>query len=122
MLGDQHMFRKCWPYEVSGRVPYLVGGPQRDPLCSGVVSQAVVGMQDLMPTILDIAGASIPHSVTGRSVLPVMRGEAQTVRRRPGACAVAVALGRSPARPAGVVRPGWRSRRRPPARPVHPPP
>ena len=80
MLGDHHMFRKCWPYEGSARVPFLVSGPQRDPLCSGVVSQAAVGLQDLMPTILDIAGAPIPDSVTGRSLLPVLRGDAQTVR------------------------------------------
>ncbi len=80
MLGDHHMFRKCWPYEGSARVPFLVSGPQRDPLCSGVVSEAAVGLQDLMPTILDIAGTPVPDSVTGRSLLPVMRGEAQTVR------------------------------------------
>ena len=80
MLGDHHMFRKCWPYEGSARVPFLVSGPQRDPLCSGVVSPAAVGLQDLMPTILDIAGAPIPNAVTGRSLLPIIRGEAQTVR------------------------------------------
>ena len=80
MLGDHHMFRKCWPYEGSARVPFIVSGPQRDPLCSGVVSPAAVGLQDLMPTILDIAGAPIPDAVTGRSLLPVMRGETPTVR------------------------------------------
>jgi arylsulfatase A-like enzyme len=38
-----------------------------------------VGLQDVMPTLLDAAGLAIPDSVTGRSVLPLMRGE------RPGA-------------------------------------
>ena len=27
MLGDHHMFRKCWPYEGSARVPFIVSGP-----------------------------------------------------------------------------------------------
>ena len=80
MLGDHHMFRKTWPYEGSARVPFIVSGPTSAPLCSGVVSPAAVGLQDLMPTILDIAGAPIPDAVTGRSLLPIMRGEAPTVR------------------------------------------
>ena len=34
-----------------------------------------MGLQDVMPTLLDAAGCEIPESVTGRSVLPWMRGE-----------------------------------------------
>jgi arylsulfatase A-like enzyme len=35
----------------------------------------VVGLQDVMPTMLEAAGVPIPGSVNGRSVLPIMRGE-----------------------------------------------
>ena len=41
----------------------------------GVVTDRPVGLQDVMPTLLDAAGLPIPPSVTGRSVLPLMRGE-----------------------------------------------
>lgn len=80
MLGDHNMFRKTWPYEGSARVPLIVSGPDRDPLCEGMVSQAAVGLQDLMPTILEIADVSIPASVTGKSLVSIMRGEVETVR------------------------------------------
>jgi len=43
-------------------------------LQGGVTSYAPVGLQDVMPTLLEVAGVPIPESVTGRSVLPLLRG------------------------------------------------
>jgi len=37
--------------------------------------EQVVGWEDIMPTFLEAAGAPIPDSVEGRSVLPLLRGE-----------------------------------------------
>ena len=56
-------------------VPMLV----RPPLGSGEVAgevDAMVGLQDVMPTILDHAGLEPPASVSGRSLMPAVRGEA----------------------------------------------
>ena len=75
MLGDHHMYRKCFPYEGSARVPFLLKGPRWMGLRAGARVDAPVGLQDVMPTLLDAAGAPIPDSVTGRSVLPLLRGE-----------------------------------------------
>ena len=75
MLGDHHMFAKTWPYEASVRVPFLARAPQSMGLPRQVEVAAPVGLQDVMPTLLDAAGCEIPESVTGRSVLPWMRGE-----------------------------------------------
>ena len=36
-----------------------------------------MGLQDVMPTLLDAAGLPVPETCTGRSVLPLMRGEAR---------------------------------------------
>jgi arylsulfatase A-like enzyme len=80
MLGDHNLFRKCWAYEGSARVPFLLthvgwrGEPRE------IVSDDPVGLQDVMPTLLDIAGAPIPESCTGSSLLPVLHGGATPVR------------------------------------------
>jgi arylsulfatase A-like enzyme len=34
-----------------------------------------VGLEDVMPTLLDLAGVEVPGSIEGRSVLPLARGE-----------------------------------------------
>ena len=75
MLGDHHMFRKCQPFEGSARIPFLARAPDAWDYPERMVSDAPVGLQDVMPTILEAAGLPIPESVTGRSVLPLMRGE-----------------------------------------------
>lgn len=73
MLGDHHMYRKCFPYEGSARVPFLLHAPPSMGLQRGVTSFAPVGLQDVMPTLLDAGGVDIPDTVTGRSVLPLLR-------------------------------------------------
>ncbi|MCK6470775.1 MAG: arylsulfatase [Planctomycetes bacterium] len=75
MLGDHHLYRKCWPYEASSRVPFLVRAPKWMECKQGLKADPVVGLQDVLPTLLDAAGVPIPNTVDGRSVLPVLRGE-----------------------------------------------
>lgn len=73
MLGDHHMFRKTFPYEGSARIPFLVRAPASLGLAQGAGSDAPVGLQDVMPTLLDAAGVPVPEGITGRSVLPLLR-------------------------------------------------
>lgn len=72
MLGDHYKFRKSLPYEGSARVPLLFSGP-------GIVGRQVdehpVCLEDIMPTMLDLAGVAIPASVDGKSLAPMLRGE-----------------------------------------------
>jgi arylsulfatase A-like enzyme len=75
MLGDHHRFRKTYAYEGSARVPFLVHAPPSMGLPRHVVCDAPVGLQDVLPTLLDVAGVPIPEDVTGRSVLPLVRGQ-----------------------------------------------
>jgi arylsulfatase A-like enzyme len=74
MQGDHHLLRKCWPYEGSTRIPLLVQYPRDLDLPTGTFEQPV-GLQDVMPTILDAAGVDAPDTVTGRSLLAAARGE-----------------------------------------------
>ena len=75
MMGDHHLHRKCYAYEGSARIPFVVQYPKGMDVPSGTFDQ-VVGLQDVMPTILETAGVEIPDSVTGTSVLKAARGEA----------------------------------------------
>jgi len=80
MLGDHNMYRKTFAYEASARVPFFARAAPTMEYPDEVVATAPVGLQDVMPTLLDVAGAPIPATVTGSSVLPFMRGEAPAWR------------------------------------------
>jgi arylsulfatase len=79
MLGDHHLFRKTFAYEGSARVPFFIHAPKNQGLAP-TVSDCPVGMQDVMPTLLDIAGAPVPSACTGKSLLPILRGQVSSIR------------------------------------------
>jgi len=83
MLGDHCLFRKSQPYEGSARVPLFIRLPEgRFPrkLKNNAIN-APVCLEDILPTLLDIAGLEIPASVQGESLLSALRGESTEVRR-----------------------------------------
>lgn len=73
MLGDHHMYRKGFPYEGSTRIPFILTGPG---VPAGVLdTDHVVELRDVMPTLLDLAGAGVPDELDGRSVRPLLDGD-----------------------------------------------
>jgi len=75
MLGDHYMWRKNVPYEGSARIPLLVSAPKEFGFQRRQVLDQPVCLEDIMPTILEMAGAECPGLVDGRSLAPLMRGE-----------------------------------------------
>lgn len=74
MTGDQHLWRKSYPYEQSAHVPFLVRWPTG--LVSaerGQVRDEPVEIRDILPTFLDAAGAQPKIDLDGKSVLDVFR-------------------------------------------------
>jgi arylsulfatase A-like enzyme len=71
LLGDHQMlFKGPLHYDGLLRVPLIVRGP-------GVVASTVhepVGLIDLAPTVLDLAGLPLPPTVEGRSLKPFLTG------------------------------------------------
>lgn len=78
-LGD---FRqpngKDAPYDGASRVPFLIRGPG---IPAGSESNQIALNIDILPTALQMAGASEPGFVDGRSLLSVMRGSGQINRQ-----------------------------------------
>lgn len=75
MLGDHHLFRKCFPFEGSARIPLMINGPQSMGFKPEQVCDRPVCLEDIMPTVLELAGCPEPSSVDGRSLVPWLRGE-----------------------------------------------
>ncbi|RBI60446.1 arylsulfatase [halophilic archaeon] len=72
MLGDHQLWRKTYAYEGSARVPLVAQFPDGIAAEHGQVVDHPVGLEDLLPTFLDVADVDIPDTVEGRSLLPLV--------------------------------------------------
>jgi arylsulfatase A-like enzyme len=77
-LGDHWMGEKELFHEVSVRVPLIIYDPRAEADATrGSVSTDLVEAIDLVPTFLEATGAPpAPHRLEGRSLMPILRGEA----------------------------------------------
>ncbi len=75
MLGDHNLWRKTYAYEGSSHIPLLIKLPSVFGKPARSVVREPVTLQDIMPTILDLAGGEIPNTVDGRSMKDLMLGE-----------------------------------------------
>ena len=75
-LGSHGLLGKQNLYEHSVRVPLVISGP-------GIPqgnSSALCYLYDLCPTICELLGVTSPATVQGTSLLPIIRGERESVR------------------------------------------
>ena len=72
MLGDHHLWRKCYGYEPSARVPFVVKPPGSVDVNRGRIVDRPVGLEDVVPTLLSACGVPIPDTVEGNSVLRLL--------------------------------------------------
>ena len=80
-LGERGYAGKWTMHERSVRVPLLVRLPAADAPARGETLDALVSHLDLAPTLLELAGVEVPAGMQGRSLLPLLRGEAPPWRR-----------------------------------------
>jgi arylsulfatase A-like enzyme len=72
-LGDHGWYDKRWMYEESLQMPLIVKWP--GVTSPGAVNEDLVQNLDYAETFLDIAGASIPPNMQGRSIVPLLQGK-----------------------------------------------
>ncbi len=73
-LGDHGWYDKRFMYEESLRMPLLVRFPRE--VTAGTSSAAIVLNVDFAQTFLDLAGVTPTRPMQGRSLRPILRGEA----------------------------------------------
>lgn len=70
MLGNHNLWAKRLFYENSANVPMLLMGVKDDSRVGHHrVDNRLIGWQDIMPTLLDLAGVEIPDTVEGLSMV-----------------------------------------------------
>jgi arylsulfatase A-like enzyme len=69
LMGKQNM------YDHSLRVPFIIAGPGAP---QGQIHRAPIYLQDVMPTVLELANADVPDYVEFNSLLPFLRGQRET--------------------------------------------
>lgn len=74
MLGDHDLWAKRVFYEKSANIPMLLVGPKNDSrVPAGTEDDRLVGLQDVMPTLLELAGIPVPKTVEGQSMIAAER-------------------------------------------------
>ncbi|MBL8385227.1 MAG: sulfatase-like hydrolase/transferase [Burkholderiales bacterium] len=77
-LGDHGHIQKWTMYEASVKVPLILWSK------NGIAarrSDSLVQLMDIAPTILEAAGVTPPASFEARSLWPILKGEADAIRR-----------------------------------------
>ena len=81
MLGDHGLIQKgCRFYEGLVRVPLIWAWPEK--FAGERQVDDLVELTDIAPALLELAGADVPENMQGRSLLPLLSGEAEGGKHR----------------------------------------
>ncbi|MDA0349170.1 MAG: sulfatase [Verrucomicrobia bacterium] len=76
--GGQWPFGKWNLYDSGTRIPLIVTWPGK--IEAGVRTDAMVSWVDIVPTLIELAGAEYPDDIDGRSFAKVLTGQSKTHR------------------------------------------
>ena len=80
-LGDHGLRAKgCRFYEGLARVPLIISWPSR--FKKGIKSDALVELTDIVPTLLEVCGLTMPENMHGKSLVPILEGKADPHNHR----------------------------------------
>lgn len=78
-LGEKQLFGKWTPYDQSLRIPFMIYDPRPAAQKGKVRSEMVLNI-DVAPTLLDLAGVTVPETMDGLSMKALIDSEAVTWR------------------------------------------
>ncbi|MCK9478619.1 MAG: sulfatase-like hydrolase/transferase [Firmicutes bacterium] len=78
LLGDFGLYFKENFYNASVRIPMIISYPSG--IKGGRVLDQLVGLQDIMPTLMELTGTPLNHEVDGMSLLPAINEDKKTRR------------------------------------------
>jgi arylsulfatase A-like enzyme len=81
MLGDRHCWGKSSFYDASYHVPLIIRQPGNTARAGAEVAAPTESI-DIAPTILEWVGQEVPNAMDGRSLLPLLAGDAPDDWRR----------------------------------------
>lgn len=81
MLGDHGYYRKCEPFEGSANIPFIITGSKSLGFKSGQRLNQPVCLEDIMPTLLSLAGTKSPAQVDGVDLTAALGGQKQDIRQ-----------------------------------------
>jgi arylsulfatase len=84
-LGDHGLWSKSNFLKGSCNIPLIITPPYKgdDRIGTGWEGRtidAVVGLQDILPTLVEIGNGKIPENIDGKSLLPLLKNNSQAVR------------------------------------------
>ncbi|MCL7748472.1 sulfatase-like hydrolase/transferase [Halalkalibacter alkaliphilus] len=85
-LGDHNLWAKSTFLKGSCNIPLIITPPYQGDERLGTewkaesINHSMVGLQDILPTLVDIGGGVIPEGIDGRSLLPLVKDTSQSVR------------------------------------------
>jgi arylsulfatase A-like enzyme len=75
LSGDHGLYWKgAFFYEALTHVPLIISAPTR--FKKGLISNALVELVDIAPTLVELAGYEVPYYMQGKSLFPILKGEA----------------------------------------------
>jgi arylsulfatase A-like enzyme len=80
-LGERGFAGKWTMHDLSIRVPLIIYDPRMPMARKGTIDSDFVLNVDIAPTLLDLAGLSIPQEMQGRSLAPSLKGPTVNPRK-----------------------------------------
>src|SRR5699024_4343497 len=73
-MGDHYHWRKTFPYQGSVHIPFILKWPKnyKAQVSRGSTIENPVGLQDVLPTFLQVAGRDIPKDMDGKGVFDLI--------------------------------------------------